>query len=32
MTLVVRDHDVLTTTQHGRYRFVPLRTAPDAPS
>lgn len=31
MTLVVRDHDVLTTTQHGRYRFVPLRTVPDAP-
>jgi len=31
MTLVVRDHDSLTTTRHGRYRFVPLRAAPDAP-
>lgn len=31
MTLVVRDHDCVTTTQHGHYRFVPLRTAPEAP-
>lgn len=25
MTLVVRHSEALTTTQHGRYRFVPLR-------
>lgn len=29
MTLVVREHGALTTTRHGRYRFVPLRSAPD---
>ena len=28
MTLVVREHGALSTTRHGRYRFVPLRTAP----
>ncbi len=30
MTLVVRDHGALTTTRHGRYRFVPLRATPGA--
>lgn len=32
MTLVVRDGGSLTTTVHGHYRFVPLRTGPAAPT
>lgn len=31
MTLVVRAGGVVTTSTHGRYRFVPLREVPDAP-
>jgi protein-L-isoaspartate(D-aspartate) O-methyltransferase len=31
MTLVVRDGGAVTTSTHGRYRFVPLRNVPIAP-
>jgi protein-L-isoaspartate(D-aspartate) O-methyltransferase len=32
LTLVVRDHGSVTTSRHGHYRFVPLRSAPGSPT
>lgn len=32
LTLVVRDHGSVSTSRHGHYRFVPLRSVPGTPT